>query len=399
MPFLLRSNLRLLAGLLVASGLAAWLGWVARPDPRIEALLDYRAPGAALDEEVVLAELPLLTDAEIRRIARELNYHTGVGVRLRSWVQEKLPVTRDWFPPDPEGGNRSLQAVRVLGLLGPRARIVEAEVVQLFTNGFPDWDGSLVAAWNRIRFPDPILSSNLVRTLEAAPGPSRLRLALPHCRGPSIPPSVLIPILTAGLEARGPDERLRAARALADYGPQASQAAPALMRHLADPARQVRPSAALALGMVAPQFAEIAVAAMLEQQRTNMMWTGDYAERLYRELGPAAVAAVPRLEKDLMDPRQSSFHGATAVALWRIQHTATPALVQALARDAERGRQRSQVWSLRALAEIGPAALEAAPALERVTHHPRILIRRLASEALEAVSRTNASPARSGSSS
>jgi len=155
-----------------------------------------------------------------------------------------------------------------------------------------------------------------------------------------------------------------------------------------DPSLTVRPRAALALGLVAPEYAVTAVTVMLDQQRTNMSWTGDNAYVLYQGLGPAAKEAVPTLQAELADARMVMFHGDAAGALWRVTGEATPQIVEGLSTGVRIGVQRTQLRCLRILREIGPRAAAAAPALHSLTNHPRILIRELAREALESIARS-----------
>jgi hypothetical protein len=171
------------------------------------------------------------------------------------------------------------------------------------------------------------------------------------------------------------------------YESRASNYVPVLLQMLADPSPTVRPSAALALGLVSPQYAETAVAVMLDQQRTNDSWTGDNAHLLYQAMGPAANLAVPTLRVELTDARRVIFHGDAAGALWRITGEVTSQIVEGLSTGVRIGVQRTQLRCLHILREIGPPATAAAPALHSLTNHPRILIRQLACEALESISR------------
>ena len=358
-----------------------------RPDPRIEALLSPTLPDAAIEDEVIQAELPSLDDRAIRRIAAELDWGEGVMKPAESWIWQNVPLAREWMRSAVyRQTDRRPQALRVLGLLGPRARIVEPAVFRIYTNyAYSDPAEMRSFAWNKIHPPDGTYISNLTRMLAVTSDSVRIQVASIDARAGTIPSGLLIPVLIAGLDTKRGDDRLFAARAIARYGTNASAAAPILRRHLADPDKKVRPNAAFALGFVAPEFADEAVACMLEQQRTNSAWTGDYAHRLYARLGPAAHAAVPKLESDLADPHLKMFHGASAVVLWCIRKATTPPMIEALACDIEHGVQRSQLGSLRALAEIGPPAAAAVPALERMTHHPRVLLRQLATDALSSI--------------
>ena len=60
-------------------------------------------------------------------------------------------------------------------------------------------------------------------------------------------------------------------------------------------------------------------------------------------------------------------------------------MVAGLTEGIRIGVQRTQIRCLRMLKEIGPPASAAIPELERMTNHPRLLLRRLAGEALQAI--------------
>jgi hypothetical protein len=157
---------------------------------------------------------------------------------------------------------------------------------------------------------------------------------------------------------------------------------------LADPSLIVRPKAAFALGLVAPDYAESAVASMVDQRKTNLSWTGDDAFVLYQTVGPKAREAVPALEAELTDPKMAMTHGDAATALWRITGKMSPPIAEGLNTTLRIGVQRMQIRCLRIVKEIGPPAAATIPELQRMTNHPLILIRRLAGEALASVEHT-----------
>jgi len=162
---------------------------------------------------------------------------------------------------------------------------------------------------------------------------------------------------------------------------------------LADPSLIVRPWAAFAFGLVAPDYAETAVASMIEQRKTNLSWTGDNAFILYQTVGPKAKAAVPALEAELADPKMAMSYGDAAAALWRITGKMSQKITDGLNTGLRIGVQRAQIRCLRIVKEIGPATAGTIPELQRMTNHPLILIRQLAMEALKSVERTdNRSP-------
>jgi hypothetical protein len=143
--------------------------------------------------------------------------------------------------------------------------------------------------------------------------------------------------------------------------------------------------AAYALGLVAPDYAETAVASMIDQQKTNFLWTGDDAFVLYQTVGPKARAAVPALEAELSDPKTAMTRGDAAAALWRITGKMTPEMADGFNTTLRIGVQRMQIRCLRIVKEIGPPAAATIPQLRQMTNSPLILIRQLATEALKSV--------------
>jgi HEAT repeat protein len=184
-------------------------------------------------------------------------------------------------------------------------------------------------------------------------------------------------------------------------GPKAREAAPALRAALADKRRQVRISAAVALGFIDPAAAE-AVPVLLEAlkyRNDEEIDVGDVPGALAR-LGPRAKAALPvlidlvkkgdedeRLVKTLVqiDPEGKECVPALIAALKQGNadvvdnaanslavlgpraKDAVPALAATMARD-DLGRMNSGEWdprvsAVRAIGRIGPAARSAIPAL------------------------------------
>ena len=154
----------------------------------------------------------------------------------------------------------------------------------------------------------------------------------------------------------------------------------------------VRPLAAYALGHIEPSEAPRAIEAMLVEQEFNhgksVGWIGLEPYKLYGELGPVARAAVPRLEQEFADRKLEGYRGPIAFALWRVTGDSSARITEALAKGAESRIERFRLLSLRGLIEIGPPASNAVPVLRRVAQDPRVLIRRLADEALQSITRT-----------
>ena len=370
---------------LVAAGL-----WLSRPDPKLAVVIglgdetgDFRQ--SAIELRVIEAEIRTWEDRQFQLLATELAQGEGVMARLRNWIWINVPILRDSMGSLFAQRDRRPVILRVLAMAGPRAMLADwaVESAAMVPSGYLAEVAPVTLA--RIRNMDPDELPKVVPWMKRTSPTDLGYLWGFWTEVATNPPASLIPHLILSLNSKRDDGRLWAARALARFGTNAHAAAPALRRLLADPSKKVRPSAALALGSVAPEFAEEAMNCMAEQQRGNCAWTGDYANQLYMRLGESAAQAVPQLEAQLADSKERMQAGSAAVALWRIRHFVTPRMVEALAWDVEHGLQRSQIWSMEALKEIGAPAAAAAPSLERMTHHPRIYLRTLASEALASV--------------
>ena len=380
---------RIVIAVISAGVLLVWF-LLGRPNTRLEVLVGQEGrtipfDQAAIESEVVQAELAHYGQELIPALRAELKR----GLWRRGKWQSQVIERGQWLfgnyfsRVESEQDGRRAKAALCLGRLGPLARdaIPELEAVAA-AGGFSAGPEAEVAL--AIIQPDnPTVQSNALAALTSTSQPRRYRFALrAHELWPSRPE--LIEGMLNDVDAT---IRSTALTALGEYGHRAGHAVPVIRQLLDDPYPRVRTRAALALGLVAPEYADTVVAVMLDQQRTNNAWTGDYAHVLYLALGPAARTAAPALEAQLKEPRETMFHGDAAAALWRITGKATPEIVAGLGEGVRLGVQRSQLRCLRALREIGPPAAAAAPALQSLTNHPRVLIRQLAREALESVNR------------
>ena len=354
-------------------------------DPVVEACLDREyTRTSAIESEVVEAEVATWGDRQFRYLAEELAREGGLRKRFRTWLWNHVPLLRDELNPIAGASmERQGRILRILTAAGPRARVAEPAVQALISDPSSESLDAALLAMARLRGDSPAALQELVgQTISGAARDLR-RIAPLWSSEVTDPPAELIPFLIQLLGSRQEQERAAAARSLAMFGRRAAVAAGPLRELLADRSRIVRPRAALALGMVAPEFAREAVTVMLEQQRTNNAWTGDMAHRLYFEAGAAAVDAVPRLNAELSRPADRLMHGAAAAALWRIDRQVTRERIEALAWDAENGLQRTQLRSLLVLGEMGSNASPAIPVLQRLRRHPLRLVRQRAEAVLQ----------------
>jgi len=173
-----------------------------------------------------------------------------------------------------------------------------------------------------------------------------------------------VPALVCALDDPDNTVRMYVIGALYRIGPSAKSAVPALIRGLAADREIDRSGCAGALGMIGPdaRAAVPLIAEMLEEEKDPN--TRTCAAKALGRIGPAARDAVSALERVLADNEVRSYvRIAAARALWRITgdaEKAVPVLVSVL-----EGDKGNWVAAL-ALAEIGPAAAAAVPAVEKV---------------------------------
>ncbi len=199
------------------------------------------------------------------------------------------------------------EAARTLGKLGPRAAVA-----------VPD----LIAVFDRLRGTEQTpLQEAVVVALGQIGGPARAALtSLPRGLGRTVdidlairrstelilaaPDTLNVDLLVQQLLSRDPSTRLKAIKGLADLGPAARGAGPALVVAMADPDPDVRRGAVaafrLALPNVKPPDALIkAVASDLTNPDPNVRLV---AARTLGRIGPAAAAAARDLDALRGDP-------------------------------------------------------------------------------------------------
>ena len=381
----------IILALVVAATVVTLLLLLPRYDTRIDPLVDFQSARVpikewAIEREVVEAELAQYGAELVPALRAEL--HRGSWRRSKSvrWAVAKSPkfIQDQVAKGESEQDRRTERAILTLGRLRQQGSAAIRDLQSVTGSGrIPE---VAQVALTMIQPSDAMVQSNAIAALTASSQPRRAQFALyANEIWPGQPE-----ILDRPLHDSDAAVRVHSLNALGYYGTRASNATPAVLAMLGDPSPMVRPRAALALGLIAPEHGTNAVAVMLKQQRTNNSWTGDHAYVLYQSLGPAASAAVPKLEADLADPNMAVFHGDAAGALWRITGKATPQIIDGLGTGLQFDVQRTQLRCLRILREIGPAAAAAAPAVSSLTNHPRILLRKLSREALDSITAPSA---------
>jgi len=186
--------------------------------------------------------------------------------------------------------------------------------------------------------------------------------------------------LVADLLADAPEVRSPVARFLAEAGPKAAAAAPALRKAMEDPEPLVRLDAAVALWRIARDEKALPVAlAVLDDPTPATRFTA--ALEIGHRFASEGKAAVPALRALLWDDAQD-VRTEAASALGRIgpaAKDAVPALVALLADD---DREELHSAASEALGLIGPAAREAVPTLKRRLEHGDAYVRACAGLAL-----------------
>jgi len=383
----------MLVALLPLSLFVLWLNQ--RKDPHVERVLDHNFTTGVIGDEVFLAELeasgPGAVEAFRGEIRRRFNPLLQAEQLAFDWFQPQGSTASDnSYSPIQIFETRRGQALRGLILLGEQALPAQPDVEALSTSS-QESQGLGTAALCAMRPHDPATISNAVATLSGIDTMRAHGLAGNFAKIWREPPPHL-PALVASLTNGNAAVRSAALRSLARYGPKVRGHAAAIIPLLSDPAPVVRPLAAYALGHIEPSEAPRAIEAMLIEQEFNhgksVGWIDLEPYKLYGELGPVARAAVPRLEQEFADRKLASRRGPIAFALWRVTGDCSARITEALAKGAESQLERFRLLSLRGLIEIGPPASNAVPVLRRVAQDPRVLIRRLADEALRSITRT-----------
>ncbi len=331
------------------------------------ALEELGGPEKAVGRISLYLRMPRLTEDDIQYSFILLSHcrRPAVGLLARS-LQHGNSAVRD-------------RAAWALGVIGPDA----ADAVPALASALADKDeavgfqaaNSLAAIGPGARAAVPALTASLDRLC------ARAAHALGHI-GPDSAPAV--PGLTKALASAAGDFREEAARALGSIGPTAKVAAPDLRKLLKDRLIEVRLAAAQALGELA----------CLDATGVEVLSTGlGYPEwevrrdaaRALREVGPAGKPAVPALEKALED-KHDAVRVAAAAALVRMG-AASPAAKATLIWGVRQGPFWYGVRPIAAsaLGEMGPAAKDAIPDLERMLGEPPLPDQAVAAEALKKI--------------
>jgi HEAT repeat protein len=196
-------------------------------------------------------------------------------------------------------------------------------------------------------------------------------------------------ILAENLDGQSKEEKdlcQKAARALGQIGPAASQAVPILMRAIAVPAVDVQRPAIDALGRIGPpaRTAVPAIIAEVDLPKDHINYAPlthfrRLAARALGRIGPDAAEAIPVLERAL-DNEDYVYRVEAALALWRIsQYPQALDVLQAVIRE---NPAEGPYEAIMALPKLGPVAREAVPTLVATLKHEDPDTRRAAAKVL-----------------
>jgi hypothetical protein len=351
-----------------------------------------RTEESAIDSRVVQEEVDLLTERELTEGGEALRRNCDFYQPIVDWLLQTAPaVLRD---PIVNGRSevisQQIVLLEVLARAGPRARSADAVLERLASDSGNQIQQIATIALRRVRGTPVSEILTLPPMVSPTPLDQQIRGAIMLASYMSNSPPELLPLFRRGLESDGKNERGLSAYGLQFYGPEARELTPLLQRLLTDSSGEVRAEAAVALGHVSRAHTREAVAAILEQLRTNGAAGAFRGLELFAHAGPDAAAAVPFLKATLASEDFAMVRGLIGVALWRIRHEADAEVVSAVADGLSSPFQRIQVSALDVVAEMGSDAAAAVPKLERLSHHPRIRIRRKALEALAVIRKQSA---------
>ena len=199
----------------------------------------------------------------------------------------------------------------------------------------------------------------------------------------------VVDALARGLESEKEDVRVAAANVLREIGPEAAGAVDALTIALGDGNRWVRWFSAEALGNIGPDAAS-AVDAVVPLVEHTDGHTRLRAVKALGHIGPAAKAAVPPLTRVEEADRERSIRQAAKTALYQINldqiaDDATRQATDEVRELIERLQDEDEFESASAaneLGRIGPAAVDAIPALAKALGHTSKWVREAAAETL-----------------
>jgi HEAT repeat protein len=246
--------------------------------------------------------------------------------------------------------------------------------------GDPVSDGKPLSAWIKAlkdpAFPDRFQAAQAIGRLgpRAKAAVPALREALLEKTGPvpfaagaalwKVDRETFTRLLTDGAEAAS-RARFIAVLSLPSIGADAKELAPLVLKMATDEREPNREHALLALGYIGADPAEVlpVLTAALQDERSQ--YGRMLSAQALGHLGPKAKDALPALHQALADP-DPQVRVDAANAVWQIERDAgrvVPVLAEALKGGADGSESAARHRAVRGLRELGPAAMEAFPAL------------------------------------
>lgn len=251
---------------------------------------------------------------------------------LTELLESGDPVLRGW-------------AIQALGDIGPDAAPAEPALLRLADQGF---DFMRVGAADAVCRIDPKQAERVLPVLRQGLGKvvafdttSPAADALGRIGKPAVP--TLLDVLKTGNTAARAD----AARALGKVGPDAADAVPALAEALHDPEPSIRRAALEGLGGVGPAAASATKELMAVYKEDNRAFRQLVADDV-RHIGPGARASSPLMIDALKsDDKDLRRYAAQALgAMGSEAADATPALTAALSDESTRLAAAEALWRI-----------------------------------------------------
>jgi HEAT repeat protein len=192
-----------------------------------------------------------------------------------------------------------------------------------------------------------------------------------------------VPALTKAVADADAEVRWHAARALGAIGPGAAPAVAVLSTALADQNPAVRAYAAYALGRIG-EASKPAVPQLVAAMKDSDALVRREALRAIGQIKPGPAVVVPLFIEVIKNSPPSEIMPALH-SMAEFGEKVVPGLIEALQHEG------AQYWACIVLAEIGPPAKDAVPALIEVLDNPKAEVRREAAMALGRIGAASAS--------
>lgn len=345
---------------------------------------------ARLGESAVPALIPLLQDASWRGWSVQIL--GDIGPEAKEAVGPLVVLMKGDIDTE-----LRREVVLTLASIGPAARDATPDLVALLENDLSD--ARAAAAFALIKIGAKEVLPLLPKTLQDEKTPllrevsawGLVTLSSDHQKYASF----LIPVLVNGLRHPIDLARIESAAALSRLGSAASSTAPALIAAFQQEKNpNARREMLAALGQINPEPAPAlqSIKVALNDSDYSVKYTAYYA---LGSLGPAASQEIPLLVKNLQD-RDEFLQIVSAWALIRISPQTQEVVSKALpllTKGLEILDPRARFDAASALGELGPAARNALPALQKIEEKDtEEAVRKAAAEAIRKINAVARAP-------